>query len=132
MVLSPFLAAVVLLAGGAVACFFGHRLFRFGLALLGFVIGALVATAFFGDGTAPLAWFTGAVHGLFGTGTAAGLLIAAFRALYSLAVALLGGLVGAAILGWAYYLGWRSSARCSARSWPMSSSPLAGSSRQFC
>ena len=38
-------AAIVLLLGGVVACFFGYRLFRIVLAIFGFIIGALAANA---------------------------------------------------------------------------------------
>ena len=38
-------ASVVLLAGGAVACFAGYRLFRLVLGVYGFILGALVASS---------------------------------------------------------------------------------------
>ena len=38
-------AAIVMLAGGAVACFAGYRLFRLVLGVYGFILGALVATS---------------------------------------------------------------------------------------
>src|SRR4051812_50180534 len=38
-------AAIVLLSGGVVSCFFGYRLFRIVLALFGFIIGALAASS---------------------------------------------------------------------------------------
>jgi hypothetical protein len=38
-------AAVVLLAGGLLACFFGHRLFRLVLGIFGFILGALWASS---------------------------------------------------------------------------------------
>ncbi|MBI4263501.1 MAG: hypothetical protein HY657_03915, partial [Acidobacteria bacterium] len=41
-------AAVVLLAGGIVSCFFGYRLFRIVLAIFGFILGALAASSIFG------------------------------------------------------------------------------------
>ena len=43
-------AAVVLLAGGAVACFAGYRLFRLVLGVYGFILGALVASSSIGAG----------------------------------------------------------------------------------
>jgi hypothetical protein len=70
-------AAVILLAGGLVSCFAGYRLFRVGLSIYGFILGALVATSIAGAGS---------------TGT---LLI----------WALVGGLAGAVILNFAYFLG---------------------------
>jgi len=70
-------AAVVLLVGGVVACFFGYRLFRIVLALFGFILGALAASSIFGmSDTGPM-----------------------------IAAAVAGGLIGAAILIGAYFVG---------------------------
>lgn len=70
-------AAVVLLLGGLVSCFFGYRLFRIVLAFAGFVLGGFAASSIFGvSDTGPM--------------------VAAF---------LVGGLVGAAILLAAYFVG---------------------------
>jgi hypothetical protein len=70
-------AAIVLLVGGIVACFFGYRLFRIVLAIFGFIIGALVASSLFGTSdTGPM-----------------------------VAAAVVGGLMGAAVLFAAYFLG---------------------------
>jgi hypothetical protein len=70
-------AAVVLLLGGVLACFFGYRLFRMVLAFGGFIIGALLASSIFGmSDTAPM-----------------------------LIAALVGGLLGAGVLFFAYFLG---------------------------
>jgi len=41
-------ASVVLLAGGAMACFGGYRLFRLVLGVYGFILGALVGTSMVG------------------------------------------------------------------------------------
>ena len=71
-------AALVLLLGGAVSCFFGYRSFRIVLAIFGFVIGALIPSSFL-----PMSS---------GTWT-------------MLAVALVGGLVGAGVLLAAYFVG---------------------------
>jgi hypothetical protein len=70
-------AALVLLAGGTVACFFGYRFFRVVLAIYGFVFGALITTS------------------LLGPAEAMTLVIGA----------LLGGLVGAVLLNLAYFAG---------------------------
>jgi hypothetical protein len=70
-------AAIVLFLGGTVACFFGYRLFRIVLAIFGFIVGALAASSLF---AASDTW---------------AMLIAA----------LVGGLLGAAILMAAYFLG---------------------------
>jgi hypothetical protein len=70
-------AAVVLLLGGIVACFFGYRLFRIVLAIAGFILGSFAASSVFGvSDTGPM--------------------MVAF---------LVGGLIGAAILFAAYFVG---------------------------
>ena len=70
-------AAIVLLFGGAVACFFGYRLFRIVLAISGFILGAAVASSVFGvSDTGPM-----------------------------VVAALVGGLIGAAVLFAAYFVG---------------------------
>ena len=80
-------AAIVLLVGGIVACFFGYRLFRIVLALFGFILGALAASSMFGvSDTTPMIIAAG-VGGLVG----AGILIAA----YFVGVALIGAGLGA-------------------------------------
>jgi len=70
-------AAAVLLIGGVVSCFFGYRLFRIVLALFGFIIGALAASS----------------------------LMAASNSTAMLIAAGVGGLIGAAILFTAYFIG---------------------------
>ena len=80
-------AAIVLLIGGTVACFFGYRLFRLVLALSGFILGALLASSIFGmSDTAPMI-IAAVVGGLIG----AGILFAA----YFVGVALIGAGLGA-------------------------------------
>ena len=71
-------AALVLLLGGTVSCFFGYRLFRIVLAIFGFVIGALIPSSFLPMSSSPWAM---------------------------LAVALVGGLMGAGVLIAAYFVG---------------------------
>ncbi len=44
-------AAIILVLGGAVACFAGYRFFRIVLGLYGFVLGALLATTVAGAGS---------------------------------------------------------------------------------
>lgn len=81
-------AAIVLLIGGIVACFFGYRLFRIVLAFAGFVLGGLLASSVFGvSDTGPMV-VAFVVGGLIG----AGILIAA----YFVGVALVGAGLGAA------------------------------------
>jgi hypothetical protein len=70
-------AALLLVAGGTVACFAGYRLFRAVLAIYGFILGAMI---------------TSSVMGISNT---AGMVIAAIA----------GGLVGAAIFTFAYFVG---------------------------
>jgi len=41
-------ASVVLLAGGAIACFGGYRLFRLVLGVYGFILGALIGSSMAG------------------------------------------------------------------------------------
>ena len=69
--------ALVLVLAGALACFAGFRLFRIVLAVFGFIFGAMLASS------------------LMGISNTAGLVVAA----------LVGGLVGAAILLFAYFVG---------------------------
>jgi Domain of unknown function (DUF4203) len=80
-------AAIVLLVGGIVACFFGYRLFRIVLAIFGFILGALASSSIFGmSDTGPML-IAAAAGGLIG----AAILIAA----YFLGVALIGAGLGA-------------------------------------
>jgi Domain of unknown function (DUF4203) len=71
----PF--AIVLVLGGAIACFAGYRLFRIVLALYGFILGAMIASS----------------------------LMAASNAVGMIIAALVGGIVGALILVFAYFIG---------------------------
>lgn len=70
-------AAIILLAGGLLACFLGYRLFRVVLGIYGFVLGALLATSAIG---AAETWTM-------------------------VLTAIVGGLIGAAILILAYFVG---------------------------
>jgi hypothetical protein len=81
-------AAIVLLLGGVVSCFFGYRLFRIVLAFAGFFIGGFAASSVFGvSDTGPmlLAFLVGGLVG-------AAIMIAA----YFVGVALVGAGLGAA------------------------------------
>src|SRR5215216_4264937 len=70
-------AAIVLLLGGTVACFFGYRLFHIVLSIFGFILGALLASSVVGTSdTGPM-----------------------------IVAAIVGGLLGAAVLFMAYFLG---------------------------
>ncbi len=82
-------AAIVLVAGGLVSCFVGYRLFRFVLALFGFILGALAASSLFGESSQTgmvIAALLGGVGG-------AVLLLAA----YFVGVALVGAAMGALV-----------------------------------
>ena len=80
-------AAIVLLMGGIVSCFFGCRLFRIVLAIFGFILGAFLASSIFGvSDTGPMI-IAAVVGGLLG----AGIMIAA----YFVGVALIGAGLGA-------------------------------------
>ena len=70
-------AAIVLVLGGALACFAGYRLFRVVLGIYGFLLGAMIASS------------------IAGTGSTAGMVGAA----------LAGGLAGAVILVMAWFVG---------------------------
>jgi uncharacterized protein DUF4203 len=70
-------AALLLVLAGALACFAGHRLFRYVLALFGFILGAMMASS------------------TMGISNSVGMV----------AAALVGGLLGAAILVFAYFIG---------------------------
>jgi hypothetical protein len=70
-------AAIAWLIGGAVACFFGYRLFRVVLSFAGFVLGGLMASSLVGP--SDTTWLIGAW--------------------------LLGGLIGMALLYAGYYVG---------------------------
>jgi hypothetical protein len=80
-------AAVVLLIGGMVSCFFGYRLFRIVLAFTGFVIGALLASSVFGASDTWAMLIAAGIGGLAG----AGVMLAA----YFVGVALTGAALGA-------------------------------------
>lgn len=90
-------AAIVLLLGGVIACFFGYRLFRIVLAIFGFIIGALAASSLFGaSDTLPMV-AAAAIGGLIG----AGVLVGA----YFVGVALVGAGLGALAANLAFSAG---------------------------
>jgi len=83
-------AALVLLAGGFLACFLGYRLFKVVLAVFGFIIGALAASSVFGaTDTTPMV-IAAIVGGIAG----GALLLAA----YFVGVALVGAGIGALLV----------------------------------
>ena len=83
-------AALVLLAGGFLACFLGYRLFKVVLGVFGFIIGALAASSVFGaTDTTPMV-IAAIVGGIAG----GALLLAA----YFVGVALVGAGIGALLV----------------------------------
>jgi hypothetical protein len=90
-------AAVILLVGGVISCFFGYRLFRMVLAIFGFILGALAASSLFGVSDTGLMLIAAVVGGLVG----AFVLIAA----YFVGVALVGAGLGAVIANLAFSAG---------------------------
>jgi uncharacterized protein DUF4203 len=90
-------AALILIAGGLVACFAGYRVFRIVLAIYGFILGALLASS--AMGTEHTAWmiFAAFAGGVLG----AAILVAA----YFVGVALVGAGVGALAVSliWAWF-----------------------------
>jgi hypothetical protein len=90
-------AALVLVLGGALACFYGYRLFRVVLALYGFILGAMLTSSLMGT-TNTAGMVIGAL-----LGGMAGALILVFA--YFVAIALVGAGLGALIatLGWNYF-----------------------------
>ena len=82
-------AAVLLLGGGLLACFVGHRLFRVVLGIYGFVTGALIAATIVAPSTTGAVWAM-----LAGGAIGAVVLILA----YFVGVALVGAALGAVIV----------------------------------
>jgi hypothetical protein len=80
-------AAIVLLLGGTVACFFGYRMFRLVLAIAGFILGAAASSSVLGPSDTGPMLMSAVVGGLIG----AGILFAA----YFVGVALFGAGLGA-------------------------------------
>jgi len=70
-------AAILLTLGGALSCFAGYRLFRIVLVIIGFILGAMVASS------------------TMGVTNTTGMIVAA----------LVGGIAGALVLGFAYFIG---------------------------
>jgi hypothetical protein len=87
-------AAIALVIGGAVACFFGYRLFRVVLSIFGFILGGLMASSLVGPSDAT--WMIGAwiVGGLIG--------MALLYAGYYVGVALSGAALGAVLAHMAF------------------------------
>ncbi len=83
-------AALVLVAGGALTCFAGYRLFKAVLAVYGFILGALIASAALGSDSGMWMYVAALAGGVLG----ALILIAA----YFIGVALVGAAAAALLL----------------------------------
>ena len=101
-------AAIVLVLAGAVTCFAGHRLFRFVLAIWGFILGAGIGSSMMGGDSAVAMVVAGLVGGVLG---ALALVFA-----YFVGVALVGAALGAFLT----HAAWSQAATRSIgpRSWP--------------
>src|SRR5262245_52850256 len=82
-------AAVLIIAGGTIACLAGYRLFRIVLAIYGFVLGAVIASSIVG-----VSYTLGMITAALGGGVA-GALILVFA--YFAGIALVGGAVAALV-----------------------------------
>ena len=88
--MSQLPAAIVLIVAGLVSCFQGRRLFRVLLGLVGFILGALVATSVLAPSTSTATWIA------IGVGGVAGALI--LIATYFLGVAVAGAALAALLV----------------------------------
>ena len=86
--------AVLLVAGGALACFAGYRLFRLVLAIYGFVLGAMLASSTMGISNTAGMIVAGLVGGV------AGAVIFVFA--YFVGIALVGAGLGAFVVHFAW------------------------------
>ena len=89
------LAAGVLIVGGILSCFLGHRLFRIVLGIYGFVLGAFVTSSLMGTSS----MWSLAMAALAGGAVGAVLMVVA----YFMGV----GLIGAGLSALVLNLGWR-------------------------
>ena len=90
-------AAALLLLGGVISCFFGYRLFRTVLAIFGFIVGGMLASSIFGASNTTMMLVAWIAGGLIG----AFILIFA----YFLGVALAGASIGAAVANLLFSIG---------------------------
>ena len=92
-------AAVLLLAGGIVSCFFGYRLFRTVLAIFGFIFGGMMASSVLGVSAGTMmvvAWVVGGLIGAF-----------ILTVAYFLGLALAGAAIGATVANVMFSVGGR-------------------------
>jgi uncharacterized protein DUF4203 len=90
-------AAALLLLAGIVSCFFGYRLFRTVLAIFGFIVGGMLASSIFGVSDTTMTLIAWLAGGLVG----ASILVFA----YFLGVALAGASIGAAVANLLFSVG---------------------------
>ena len=90
-------AAALLLLGGIISCFFGYRLFRTVLAIFGFIVGGMLASSLFGVSNTTMMLVAWVVGGL------AGAFVLIFA--YFLGVALAGASIGAAVANLMFSIG---------------------------
>src|SRR5438034_954784 len=90
-------AAIALVAGGAIACFAGYRLFRVVLAIYGFIAGAMIASSMMAGSNTVGMLVAALVGGVIGS-------VALFFA-YFVGIALVGAGLGAFIVhaGWSRF-----------------------------
>ena len=89
-------AAIVLVLGGALACFAGYRLFRIVLGIYGFILGAMLASSIMGVGNTIGMLVAALVGGLIGSIV----LVMAYFVAIALAGAGLGALIGHVTWSW--------------------------------
>src|SRR6266511_4304770 len=89
-------AAILLVLGGALACFAGYRLFRLVLGIYGLIFGAAIASSMMGPNNTTAIIVAAIVGGI------AGALILMFA--YFVGIALVGAGLGATVahVGWNY------------------------------
>ena len=90
-------AAALLLLGGIISCFFGYRLFRTVLAIFGFIVGGMLASSIFGVSNTTMMLVAWVGGGLVGA------FILVFA--YFLGVALAGASIGAAVANLLFSVG---------------------------
>jgi hypothetical protein len=91
-----FPASIVLVLGGALACFAGYRLFRLVLGIYGFILGAMLASSIAGAGSTMGMLVGAAIGGVVG----AVVLVLAYFVGIALVGAGLGALIGTTAWSW--------------------------------
>ena len=89
-------AALLIVFGGALACFAGYRLFRIVLGIYGFILGAMLASSLLGTGNTVAMLAAAVVGGLVGSVV----LVMAYYVAIALVGAGLGTLMGTVMWSW--------------------------------